>query len=343
MPGLTEAAHHRHVVRVAEDVGAVRRAVASLSADLGDLREGEAELVTTELATNLVRHTTDGGYLLVRPAGGGIELLAVDTGPGMLRPDLSSPAAGARVEPKGSTRDEGLHLGLGSVQRLADTYDCYTHRGGTVVLARIGMPRCPVAMPWRWGAVNVPMGGAGPSGDGWAVLADRRLDALVVDGLGHGPAAAAAALATLSAFDARAGDDPGAFARRAHQAMRLTRGGVIGLGVIDPDRNTATFLGMGNVASQVMINGSRTRLMGRDGMLGTEQPLPAVHLDSSPWAPGATLVLSSDGVRARWDMSDYPGLLDHDPTVIAAVLHRDYGEVGDDATVLVVRDARGSA
>ncbi|HZC27189.1 MAG TPA: SpoIIE family protein phosphatase [Actinopolymorphaceae bacterium] len=341
MAGLTEAAHVRHSVRVPEDVGAVRRAVSSLCADLRDVREGEAELVATELATNLVRHAKDGGYVLIRGVGEGIELLAVDAGPGMSPAGPSStPAGPARRVPSGA---EGLHVGLASVQRLAESFDCYTHRSGTVVMARLGVPATDPRIPWRWGAVNIPMGGDGPSGDGWAVVPDRRLCALVVDGLGHGPAAAAAALAALSTFDAHAGDDPADFARRAHQAMRSTRGGVIGLGVIDPDRDAVRFLGVGNVASQVLIKRGRSRLIGRDGVLGTEQAPPASHLDTGPWEPGATLVLSSDGVRAQWELSDYPGLLHHDPTVIAAVLHRDYGEEGDDATVLVVRDMRGSS
>jgi len=68
-------------------VGALRRAVARIAAAQPGLRAGEAEPVATEPGTNLLRHAHPGGYVLVRTAGDGIELLSVDHGPG--RPGAS--------------------------------------------------------------------------------------------------------------------------------------------------------------------------------------------------------------------------------------------------------------
>jgi hypothetical protein len=74
------------------------------------------------------------------------------------------------------------------------------------------------------------------------------------------------------------------------------------------------------------------------GTLGTQLSMPKTRLQQYKWPSGATLVMCSDGIRAGWGLSAYPGLIGHDPAVIAAVLHRDFARGTDDATVLVVRD-----
>ena len=69
-------------------VGEARRAVAALAGILGfsEAECGNAAIVVTEAATNLVKHARD-GVLVLRPledgTGLGIEILALDCGPGM--------------------------------------------------------------------------------------------------------------------------------------------------------------------------------------------------------------------------------------------------------------------
>jgi len=52
---------------------------------------------------------------------------------------------------------------------------------------------------------------------------------------------------------------------------------------------------------------------------------------------GALVIMHSDGLSARWKLSDYPGLFERHPAVIAGVLYRDNVRIRDDATVLVAR------
>jgi anti-sigma regulatory factor (Ser/Thr protein kinase) len=325
-----------------EDVGALRRAVASMAGRLPGLRPGGPELAATELATNLVRHTTDGGYVLCREADGGIELLAVDHGPGM-RPGGVPPWAIARghdasLPPFGG--GGGLGVGLAGVRRLSSVFDCYAAPGGTVVLARVGPAVPPAGASWRWGGVNVPYGGTGESGDAWAVSPGPRLGALVVDGLGHGPAAAEAARAAVAEFGHGRLTDIETFVRRANEAMRGTRGGVLGVCLIEPGRDELTFAGVGNIIGRVIADGASHSLLGRSGTLGTQLHAPAAHPTTHRWSPGAALVLASDGITSRWDPLAYPGLLRRHPAVVAATLQRDHGRGTDDATVLVVQDTR---
>ena len=339
---MKQREHYRHPVNVPEDVGALRRAVAGLAAAQSAVRRGQAELVATELGTNLLRHADPGGYVLYRQTQHGIELLSVDTGPGMVshhvpaRPASAMPAAGAFGPPASGAG--GLSAGLASVRRMATDFDCYSTPAGTVLLARLCGTHSGTGGRWRYGAVNVALGDAGASGDAWAVRVGQQLAAVVVDGLGHGAAAATAAQAAVTVFEQRPVTDPEDFLRRAHDAMRATRGGVAGVCVIDPHREQLTYAGIGNIAAQIANRGDKQHLVSHGGTLGTHLTAPGVHVQQRPWPPGATLVMSSDGIRGGWDLASYPSLLSHDPTVIAATLHRDYTRPTDDATVLVVRD-----
>jgi anti-sigma regulatory factor (Ser/Thr protein kinase) len=341
---LSGQAHQRHLVRVAEDVGALRRAVAAMAATAGDVRPGHAELVATELATNLIRHAAAGGYVLLRRAGNGIELIAVDDGPGM--PAASMPAAGdgagtsppPALEPAGL--GGGLGVGLAGVARLARCFDGYSSPLGTVILARVGVPGA-AAEGFRWGGVNIPLSGAGESGDAWAVACGPRPGVVMVDGLGHGPAAAAAAAAAIAAFRAAPPGDPAGYLHRAHEAMRGTRGGVLAACEVDPGRDELNYISVGNIAGQVLLDGHCQSLSGRDGTVGVQMGPPQVRAARCGWGPGAVLILASDGVRPRWDLSAYPGLLRHCPAVIAATVHRDHARGTDDASVIVVADTRG--
>jgi hypothetical protein len=54
---------------------------------------------------------------------------------------------------------------------------------------------------------------------------------------------------------------------------------------------------------------------------------------------GLIVVLHSDGVSANWSLDRYNGLSGRHPSLIAAVLLRDWGRSRDDATVLVMKRA----
>lgn len=345
-----DASHCSHPVEAEEDVGALRRAVSALAAKLPGLPRGDAELVATELATNILRHTA-GGYVLYREAAGGVELLAVDHGSNRPAPGLppltvaswtsTAPAPRTGTHASGT----GLGVGLAGVRRRAAVFDYYSCASGTVVLASL-QPASPApSAAWRWGAVNVPLGGCGVSGDAWRVIADGFLAALVVDGLGHGPEAHLAARAAVGVFNRRYPRDSAGAAspdtvEALHRGMLGTRGGVLGMCLIDPESNQVTYTGVGNIAGQVISGGTTRRLLGHPGTVGDRLKLPGIRPVVHPWPTGGTLILTSDGIRTQWSTEDYPRLLDRHPAVVAATLHRDHARGRDDATVLVVQDLR---
>lgn len=332
MGALSQPQHQRHPINAPEDVGALRRAVAELASRSGS-RTGEVELVATELGTNLLKHAEPGGYVLYRQAGDGIEFLSVDTGPGMHpRSEYGARTWAMRSAPA------GLGEGLASIRRLADEFDCYSNAQGTVLLARLGSGGQSSGARWRYGGINIPLGDTGASGDAWAVTADQRIAALVVDGLGHGEEAAVSARAAVAVFDLKPVTDPADFLRRAHDAMRGTRGAVAAACVINPAAGQLSFAGVGNIAGVVASGADKQALVSNPGTLGTQLLVPNIRVRQYRWPPGATLFMSSDGIRTGFNQSTYPGLLGHDPAVVAAAMHRDFTRSTDDATILVVRD-----
>src|SRR5947199_391590 len=84
------------------------------------------------------------------------------------------------------------------------------------------------------------------AGDLWAV--DWHADTCriaVVDGLGHGPAAAAAALAAREVLAAHPDLAPEPALRLLHQALRGTRGAAISIAQIETAANQLIYAGVG--------------------------------------------------------------------------------------------------
>ena len=197
------------VVHDANEVGAARRAVVTLAERLGctDTVGGKVALVVTELATNLVRHG-GGGELLVRAVGErGLEIVAIDRGPGM--------GSVEQAFRDGYSTGGTNGTGLGAVRRIADGCDIFSAPGaGTAVLARIGLGRPACTRRVAVSGVSVAMAGEMVCGDAWAWSADAdRWSVLMVDGLGHGPTAAIAAAEAVRIFGEHPAADPVDFVR----------------------------------------------------------------------------------------------------------------------------------
>ncbi|WP_344646665.1 SpoIIE family protein phosphatase [Cryptosporangium japonicum] len=325
-----DAPHRQIVVTDDTAVGEARRSANRLVSELGgnELAVTRAELVATELGTNLLRHGEPGGWILLRPVPPGqVEILAVDRGPGIRDPEAA--LAGRSPAPK------GLGCGLRSAARASGLFDLWTRVGqGTVVLSVVDLGGSPVE-PRTCGGVCVGLSEV--SGDGWSVRgADGGREAIaVVDGVGHGPAASAAADVVLDVF----AEDPAgltSFAGRANEVARGTRGAVATVCVLDPALDTMSALAIGNVNGRVLVAGTEKGVVTFSGSLGLGARPPSARVQQYPWPRDATLVLWSDGLRSRLEFDRYPGLFDHDPAVAAAVLHRDYARGTDDATVVVV-------
>ena len=338
-------------------MGAARRAVRSYARGIGfgenDL--ADIDIVVQEIGTNAVRYATGGGALhFTTPLGGepGLELFYRDKGPGIH--NLGS-AARDGVSTGGS-----LGAGLGAIRRLMDEVDiCSTvdtvtnwrvsfpnkrHRTthGTALLARkwavahSGLSTLRPAAPLRIGAWSRPREGEIVNGDAYVVREHGgRVLLAVIDGLGHGSGAHAAAHAALRCLEQWTGEPVDELMWTAHEALGQTRGAVMSVVVIDTAGRHLHYAGVGNVDVRVFNSPEPIRPVPVNGTLGAR--LAKVRVSAHPWAEGMIVVMTSDGISQSWDVSSYPGLLGRDPQLLAGVLMRDYERPADDATVLVVR------
>ena len=309
---------------------AAARALGFTDKDIGNLA-----LVVTEAATNLVKHAV-GGQLLWRALehdhGAGLEILALDRGPGITN-------VGECLR-NGYSTAGSPGTGLGAIARLATEFDIYSLPGkGTALLARFWSGRLAGARPasaLELGVVCLAKPGEQSCGDGWTQVAqaDRQV-LLVADGLGHGFDAAAAAQAAVQVLHKQPRLAPAALIEAAHAALRSTRGAALAVAELNPGQQAVRFAGVGNIAGVVFNAGGSRHLVSHNGTVG--HTLLKVQEFSVPWSPGALLIMHSDGLATHWDLTAYPGLLGRDPSLIAGVLYRDYTRGYDDVTVLVLK------
>ena len=317
------------------DVGAVRRRLAVLANEVGldESRTSDAALIATELCTNVLKHARHGGAMIATAIERdirGVSIAVWDRGPGM---DLDV----SRRDGVSTTGTAGV--GLGAISRLASTWDAYSFPGaGTVITATVFARAEPERERVRAaiGGVCVPYPGLPMAGDGWDAHVEGDTVTLIVsDGLGHGEGAAKATEAVLEAFRKAPADTPAAILDRAHRAARGTRGAAATVVRLDLARRLATTAGVGNVMAWICGEEQR-QLVTQHGTLG--QTSPRIREESYPFPQGAVLVVHSDGLKTRWDLSALPGIRRRQPTTIATALWRDLARGRDDATVVVVTE-----
>lgn len=335
-----EPQYQTRVVPVADQsqVGEARRTVSALSMELGfdEHAAGRVAIVVTELATNIARHGR-GGQLFVRRVdnGTGIEIIAVDKGPGIGDID--------RAVRDGFSTTGTPGKGLGAVRRMSETFDIYSQPGrGTVVLAAMRGLRVSNAMSATLGldlgVVCVAAPGERVSGDAWVVISGQNGPSIaVVDGLGHGVPAHEAAIAGVQVCQRSPGVAPGELITRMHQALRSTRGAAAAVAEWDEGAGSVRFAGVGNISCGITGDDGSRSLASMNGTVGFE--MRRVQEFTQSVDSGSVLVMHSDGINTRWRLDQYPGLRQRHPALAAAVLYRDFLRGRDDATVVVARRA----
>lgn len=327
-------------------VAEARRASLSLARSIGFDEEacGRVALVTTELATNLVKHGSGGQILSAiaddREGTAAIEVVAIDKGRGVANVDAALS--------DGNSTAGTLGHGLGAARRQSAEFEIFSQIGaGTVIVAWITAKRPRPgyetaerrsSMP-SWGGVCIPIPGEVVSGDAWAVRSDEAgRTMMVVDGLGHGPEAAKVAAQATRLFDKYWRSGPMETLQALHAGLRATRGGAVAVARVEWSPARVRYAGVGNIVGAIATTDARLRRMiSYNGTIGhtarniQEQVYPLEQADD------ATIIMHSDGIGTSWSLAAYPGLLARHPSLLAAVIYRDYARGRDDATVLVVK------
>lgn len=317
-------------------VGEARRTAAQMTDALAfdTTQSGKVALAVTEAATNIVKHAGSGKILLApltRGTAMGLEILALDRGPG-----IANVTASLR---DGYSTAGSMGTGLGALSRVSPSFDLYTQPGrGTALRLEVwGAADIPPADELELGAVCVAKTGEEVPGDGWLLrTAGDYRTILVVDGLGHGPDAARAARAATDSFAKQPSVAPATLMQICHVALAPTRGAAGAAARVDPAKKQGSFAGIGNIACRVESSGERRQLVSHAGTLG--HVMRRVQEFAFDFPTGALLILHSDGLTTRWSSADYPGLLTRHAGLIAGVLYRDHERGRDDVTVVVLKN-----
>ena len=318
------------------------------SLDFTETEIGKITLLITEVCTNIIKHAKS-GELLIRSVRAeninGLEFLALDKGPGINNLEES-------LKDKYSTKGT-LGIGLGAIKRSSTLFDIYTQPNkGTAVLFRMWSKPLPYPLkprPLEIGVVAVPKNGEEISGDSWfACQRKERSLIAVVDGIGHGLLAAEAAHQAVVVIEQFSELSPSEILEKLNDSLKNTRGAAIAIIEFLFNKDKINFCGVGNINTKFISFGekiNKLNLVSSEGIVGyqfTRIKELTYPFENSSDSDFFILVMHSDGVSTRWDLSSYPGLYTRHPSLIAGVLYRDYSKHMDDITIITARKRKGN-
>lgn len=168
----------------------------------------------------------------------------------------------------------------------------------------------------------------------------------VVDGVGHGEAAVAAAALAITTLRTHGPESVVQLIQRCHERLKNTRGVVMSVASIRGQDSSVTWVGVGDVEGLLVrmvashARPVRESLPLRGGVVGYQ--LPPLRATTVTVTPGDLLVFATDGVRNSFVQEPllYNPLLRQmadGPRQLATQLLGAYGKATDDALVLVAR------
>jgi len=316
-------------------VSEARMAAARLARALefDDTLAGRVALLATEAVTNMVRHG-GGGTFVARPLASngslGIEMLAIDSGPGMS--DL------AHSSRDGVTTGSTPGTGLGAMGRMSDEFEVQTAPGQGTILRMVVWNKPPSGSErYQVGAVLVPKNGETACGDAWGVeFHPDGATFMMADGLGHGPDASRAASMAMEVLQRHPAYDAVRLLDLAHAKLRASRGAALAVMRHDRGSGEISYAGVGNISATIVDGGNRRAMVSHNGIVGHNMTKSQEY--RYEWPRGSLLVAHSDGLETQWDLGALPGLARAHPSVIAAALFRKHTRKRDDVVVMVARE-----
>jgi negative regulator of sigma-B (phosphoserine phosphatase) len=188
------------------------------------------------------------------------------------------------------------------------------------------------------GVAGLAHEGEGRSGD-LAVFAPSERGGLVavIDGLGHGDAAADASELAAEILIEHTDFPPQQLLELCHDKLRSTRGAVMTLAWFDLEARTMAWTGVGNVEARFVRAGAgfgarHDSPVVLGGVVGFN--LPQVRMSTVALEPGDAVAMATDGVAADYSVSLESGV---PAQQLAERVLEKHGKGTDDALAVVVR------
>jgi serine phosphatase RsbU (regulator of sigma subunit) len=206
---------------------------------------------------------------------------------------------------------------------------------GTIEVTVRATDRTPLL---EWGVAAALHPGQTMSGDLHGVFArEDGVLVAVLDGVGHGEEAAAAAQIAAATLERHPEESVISLARRCHAALVGTRGVAMSLATFNAADDTMTWLAIGNVEGVLVRSHSNTgsareAIVMRGGVIGAR--LPPLQATVVPVSRDDMLVFATDGVRSGFVERVDPA---EAPQRLAERLLTGFAKGNDDALVLAAR------
>ncbi|HET6226258.1 MAG TPA: SpoIIE family protein phosphatase [Bacteroidia bacterium] len=329
---------HRYLIEERSYVSFIKREIHNLVKPVfNERRTGEVDIVVSEMCSNLIKYARKGEllYRLSKEDDQPVfEVICLDNGPGIK--DINF------FIKDGVSSRNSLGQGLGSIMRLSNFAQIYSKPDmGTIVYSKFYndpeyiVPKNKLLVR----SINIAKPGESVSGDGLkARLLGNYSLFLIGDGLGHGPQAKEAIDRAISVFDETMSDDPAVIIREINAGVKKTRGLVGTVVVLNHETKKGSMCGVGNISSRIQQGLVSKNYTPNNGIIGMNIPTRIENF-SFDLEKMQQLIFCSDGIRTKWDLIKYSGILKYDPMMLAAVLYKDNARLTDDMTILIIKTA----
>lgn len=326
----------------------IKKDIAQAAKALGFPAEkiGKLQIVVAELASNLLKFGVRNREFLWKPihlqGKTAIEMITLDKGPGV--------GSVSQAMEDGFSTSGTAGEGLGAIQRLSHFFELYSRPGqGTIALSRFFLndSSSGTVKPFTFAALSVAKPNETVCGDGYFieyVPENKILNILVLDGLGHGPGAHEASSAAIEKYALLTKESPKQVLKEIHQHIKHTRGAVSMTLKYKFEEQMLSYCSIGNIAGKTIGFNNVKNFSSFNGIVGHVMP---GHLQDQEvaWERGNLLIIHSDGLRSRWNITEYAHAQKYDPVILAACLYRDHNRGNDDTTIIVSKhpDIDGTA
>ena len=190
----------------------------------------------------------------------------------------------------------------------------------------------------RWAERSRPLAGETESGDMQVVVPfSKGVLLAVIDGLGHGTEAAAAARVAAHTLQDNPSRGPAEQIDRCHAALRGTRGAAMLVTSVSVADGVICWAGIGNVEGWRLRGDKREAMISRAGVVGYQITAPRDR--SEVLEPGDLVILATDGISSGFLQAVTS---EADVDAIASAILEDHARAADDALVLVARYQPGA-
>jgi len=309
---------------------------AAVHESFGESRAGIIDIAVSELTSNIIKYASK-GELLFRFSKEKdckvFELICMDSGPGIKNI--------TQAMKDGVSTTKSLGQGLGALERLSDIFQIYSIvKWGTVCYCKIyAVVQAPSvqSLGIRFSALNVSKPGQTVSGDGFQIVFNSNYTKIFMgDGLGHGEAAYDAVQVAISNFGLCTKNDPAEILKFIHEPAKKTRGLVGAAVVADHRLKKWKICSIGNIETRLYDGILTKKHISHNGIIGANFPATLINHETA-LGRNQCLIMSSDGIRDRWELAQFPSILRYDPFMLAAVIYKDCARKNDDMSIVIAR------